>query len=136
MAREKIAASNPTLPNAEQVARQVGVGAVIFNDLKNRRTRDVKFDLETILNPYGETGPYMQYTHARCASVLAAAPMPPGGEEVDYTLLSEPEERALVRKLAAYPEALTAARVTLTAAVRIVLRNGLQLLGVQTPDAM
>jgi arginyl-tRNA synthetase len=182
MAREKIAASNPTLPDAEQVARQVGVGAVIFNDLKNRRTRDVKFDLETILNPYGETGPYMQYTHARCASVLAAAPMPPGGEEVDYTLLSEPEERALVRKLAAYPEAvaaaaqewepslvaqhllsiaadfnsywtrgnkdrtvrilqpeareLTAARVTLTAAVRIVLRNGLQLLGVQTPDAM
>lgn len=182
MAREKIAASNPTLANAEQVARQVGVGAVIFNDLKNRRTRDVKFDLETILNPYGETGPYMQYTHARCASVLAAAPMSPGGAEVDYTLLNEPEERALVRKLAAYsdavaaaaqewepslvaqhllsiaadfnsywtrgnkdrtvrilqPEAraLTTARVTLTAAVRIVLRNGLQLLGVQTPDAM
>lgn len=182
MAREKIAASNPTLANAEQVAHQVGVGAVIFNDLKNRRTRDVKFDLETILNPYGETGPYMQYTHARCASVLAAAPMSPGGEEVDYTLLNEPEERALVRKLAAYPEAvaaaaqewepalvaqhllsiaadfnsywtrgnkdrtvrilqpqaraLTTARVTLTAAVRIVLRNGLQLLGVQTPDAM
>src|SRR5262249_60768883 len=109
MAREKIAASTPTLANAEQVARQVGVGAVIFNDLKNRRARDVKFDLETILNPYGETGPYMQYTHARCASVLAAAPMPPGGAEVDYTLLSAPEERALVRKLAAYPEAVAEA---------------------------
>ena len=182
MARDKIATSNATLPNAEEVARQVGVGAVVFNDLKNRRTRDVKFDLETILNPYGETGPYMQYTHARCASVLAAAPLPPGGAEVDYTLLSEPEERALVRKLAAYPEAvaeaarewepsliaqhllsiaadfnsywtrgtkdrtvrilqpedraLTAARVTLTAAVRCVLQNGLQLLGVATPDAM
>jgi arginyl-tRNA synthetase len=182
MARDKIATSNTTLPNAEEVARQVGVGAVVFNDLKNRRTRDVKFDLETILNPYGETGPYMQYTHARCASVLAAAPLPPGGAEVDYTLLSEPEERALVRKLAAYPEAvaaaarewepsliaqhllsiaadfnsywtrgtkdrtvrilqpedraLTAARVTLTAAVRCVLQNGLQLLGVATPDAM
>ncbi len=182
MAREKIAASNPTLPNAEQVARQVGVGAVVFNDLKNRRARDVKFDLEAILNPYGETGPYMQYTHARCASVLAAAPMAPGGKDVDYTLLSEPEERALVRKLAAYPEAvaaaarewepslvaqqllsiaadfnsywtrgnkdrtirilqpeagaLTAARVTLTAAVRNVLQHGLQLLGVPTPDAM
>ena len=182
MARDKIATSNATLPNAEEVARQVGVGAVVFNDLKNRRTRDVKFDLETILNPYGETGPYMQYTHARCASVLAAAPLPPGGAEVDYTLLSEPEERALVRKLAAYPEAvvaaarewepsliaqhllsiaadfnsywtrgtkdrtvrilqpedraLTAARVTLAAAVRCVLQNGLQLLGVATPDAM
>ena len=182
MARDKIAASNTSLPNAEEVARQVGVGAVVFNDLKNRRTRDVKFDLETILNPYGETGPYMQYTHARCASVLAAAPMPPGGAEIDYTLLSEPEERALVRKLLGYPEAvaeaarewepsllaqhllsiaadfnsywtrgnkdrtvrilrpedraLTAARVTLTAAVRCVLQNGLQLLGVSTPDAM
>jgi arginyl-tRNA synthetase len=182
MARDKIAASNATLPNVEEVARQVGVGAVVFNDLKNRRTRDIKFDLETILNPYGETGPYMQYTHARCASVLAAAPMPPGGAEIDYTLLSEPEERALVRKLAAYPEAvaeaarewepsliaqhllsiaadfnsywtrgtkdrtvrilqpedraLTAARVTLTVAVRCVLQNGLQLLGVATPDAM
>src|SRR5262249_43329242 len=109
MARDKIATSNATLPNAEEVARQVGVGAVVFNDLKNRRTRDVKFDLETILNPYGATGAYMQYTHARCASVLAAAPLSPGGAEVDYTLLSEPEERALVRQLAAYPEAVAAA---------------------------
>ncbi len=182
MAREKIATSNADLPHAEEVARQVGVGAVVFNDLKNRRTRDVKFDLEAILNPHGETGPYMQYTHARCVSVLAAAPLAPGGEDIDYTLLSEPEERALVRKLAAYPEtvaeaarewepslvaqhllsiaadfnsywtrgnkdrtvrilqpeakALTAARVTLTAAVRHVLHHGLQLLGVPTPDAM
>ena len=106
MAREKIAVSNPSLPDAEAVARQVGVGAVVFDDFKNRRARDVKFDLEAILNPYGETGPYMQYTQARCASVLAAAPMAPGGEDVDYTLLGEPEERALVRKLAAYPEAV------------------------------
>jgi arginyl-tRNA synthetase len=181
MARDKIAESNPTLPDKDRVACQVGVGAVVFNDLKNRRVRDVKFDKEAILNPYGETGPYMQYAQARCASVLAAAPMPPG-EHVDYALLREPEERALVRKLASYPAAvaqaaqewepsvvaqhllalasdfssywargnkdaalrilrqdapaLTAARVTLTAAVRLVLRNGLQLLGVPTPDAM
>ncbi|MGE3538903.1 MAG: arginine--tRNA ligase [Candidatus Tectimicrobiota bacterium] len=182
MAREKIAASNPDLVNAEDVARQVGIGAVVFNDLKHRRTRDVKFDLETILNPYGETGPYMQYTQARCASVLAAAPAAWHAMAVDYTLLQEPEERALVRKLAAYPDAVaeaarewepslvaqhllaiaadfngywtrgnkersirilqpeaaavTAARLALTEAVRIVLRNGLQLLGVPAPDAM
>ena len=74
MAREKTAVSNPDLPDAESVARQVGVGAVVFNDLKNRRTRDVKFDQEAILNPQGETGPYMQYTQARCASVMDAAP--------------------------------------------------------------
>lgn len=181
MARQKIAASNPDLPDADKVARQVGVGAVVFNDLKTKRIRDVKFDQEAILNPQGETGPYMQYTQARCTSVLNAAPMAPGGE-VDYRLLSEPEERALIRKLGLYPEAvaeaarewepalvaqhllaiaadfnsywtrgnkdhairilrpdamaLTAARVTLTAAVRTVLRNGLHLLGVPTPDAM
>jgi arginyl-tRNA synthetase len=181
MARDKITESNPTLPDKDQVARQVGVGAVVFNDLKNRRVRDVKFDKEAILNPYGETGPYMQYAHARCTSVLAAASMVPG-EGVEYTRLREPEERALVRKLASYPEAvaqaaqewepsivaqhllaiasdfnaywargnkdatvrilrqdartLTAARVALTAAVRVVLRNGLHLLGVPTPDAM
>jgi arginyl-tRNA synthetase len=181
MARQKIAESNPELPNADDVARQVGVGAVVFNDLRHRRVRDVKFDQEAILNPYGETGPYMQYTHARCASVLTASGLTPG-EAVDYTLLCEPEERALVRKLVAYPEVvaqaaqewepsivaqhllalaadfnsywargnkdhrvrilrqdapeLTAARVALTAALRVVLRNGLRLLGVPTPDAM
>lgn len=181
MAREKMAVSNPDLPDAESVARQVGVGAVVFNDLKNRRTRDVKFDQEAILNPQGETGPYMQYTQARCASVLEAAPQVVDNEPL-YELLQLPEERALVRKLAAYPAAvaeaartwepsvvaqhlldvaaefngywtrgnkdaslrilrpdaaeLTTARVALTAAVRTVLRNGLKLLGVPTPDAM
>jgi arginyl-tRNA synthetase len=181
MARQKIAESNPDLSNADEVARQVGVGAVVFNDLRHRRVRDVKFDQEAILNPYGETGPYMQYTHARCASVLTASGLTPG-EAVDYTLLCEPEERALVRKLVTYPEVvaqaaqewepsivthhllalaadfnsywargnkdhrvrilrqdapeLTAARVALTAALRVVLRNGLRLLGVPTPDAM
>ena len=143
--------------------------------------QDVKFDEEAILNPYGETGPYMQYAHARCSSVLWLAALRPGGRGW-ITRLQVPEERALVRKLASYPEAVahaaqewepsmlaqhllaiasdfnsywargnkehtlrilreeapapTAARVTLTAAVRIVLRNGLQLLGVPTPDEM
>jgi arginyl-tRNA synthetase len=111
MAREKMAVSNPDLPDAELVARLVGVGAVIFNDLKNRRTRDVKFDQEAILNPQGETGPYMQYTQARCASVLAAAPDTAGVEPL-YELLQQPEERALVRKLAAYPDAVAEAART------------------------
>ncbi|WP_089721994.1 arginine--tRNA ligase, partial [Candidatus Entotheonella palauensis] len=88
MARQKIAESNPDLPNPDDVARQVGVGAVVFNDLRHRRVRDVKFDREAILNPHGETGPYMQYAHARCASVLAAAGLTPG-EGVDYTQLRE-----------------------------------------------
>ncbi len=181
VARQKIAESNPNLPNPDEVARQVGVGAIVFNDLRHRRARDVKFDQEAILNPHGETGPYMQYAQARCASVLAASGLTPG-EQADYTLLCEPEERALVRKLATYPAVVaeaarewepsiisqhlldlaadfnrywargnqdqtlrilrqdapdvTAARVALTAALRVVLRNGLHLLGVPTPDAM
>ena len=110
VAREKMAASNPDLPNAEEVARQVGVGAIVFNDLKNRRTRDVKFDQEAILNPQGETGPYMQYTQARCASVLATAQAV--SAEPLYELLQRPEERALVRKLAAYPAAVAEAART------------------------
>ena len=84
---------------------------MIFNDLKNRRTRDVKFDQEAILNPQGETGPYMQYTQARCASVLAGAPETAGVEPL-YELLQQPEERALVRKLAAYPAAVAEAART------------------------
>ncbi|WP_067927136.1 arginine--tRNA ligase [Alicyclobacillus shizuokensis] len=64
---------NPSLPNKEQVARDVGIGAVIFNDLKNYRLHEVDFRFEDVLNFDGETGPYVQYTHARACSVLRKA---------------------------------------------------------------
>lgn len=71
--RQIIAEKNPELPDADQVAEQVGVSAVVFNDLKNSRIKDVKFDWETMLNFEGETGPYVQYACARLSSILRKA---------------------------------------------------------------
>ncbi len=64
---------NPSLANAEQIAEQVGIGAVVFNDLKRERVKDVEFVWEEVLSFEGETGPYVQYTHARLASILRKA---------------------------------------------------------------
>ncbi len=62
---------NPELEQKEQVAAAVGIGAIIFGDLKNNRVNEVDFSLEEALNFDGETGPYVQYTYARTQSVLA-----------------------------------------------------------------
>ncbi|WP_114572014.1 arginine--tRNA ligase [Exiguobacterium flavidum] len=70
VAKQNIAEKNPNLANAEQTARQVGVGAVIFHDLKNERMNNIEFDLEQMLKFEGETGPYVQYTNARANSLL------------------------------------------------------------------
>ncbi|MDP3059011.1 MAG: arginine--tRNA ligase, partial [bacterium] len=67
---EVIAAKNPLLAQRDDVARQVGIGAIVFGDLKNGRVKDVTFDWEDVLNFDGETGPYLQYTHARANAVL------------------------------------------------------------------
>ena len=64
---------NPNLENKEEIAKQVGIGAVIFNDLYNTRIKDVVFSWERMLNFDGETGPYVQYTHARACSILKRA---------------------------------------------------------------
>ena len=64
---------NPDLENLEEVARQVGVGAVVFHDLFNNRIKDVTFSWDNVLNFDGETGPYVQYTFARASSVLRKA---------------------------------------------------------------
>ncbi|CAI6087508.1 arginine--tRNA ligase [Cohnella sp. JJ-181] len=69
-AREIIAAKNPDLPDRDRVADAVGVGAVVFGDLKNRRLLSVDFKLEEVVSFEGETGPYVQYTYARIASLL------------------------------------------------------------------
>ena len=70
LARKYIEERNADLDNKDEVSRQIGVGAVIFNDLKNYRTNDIEFNLEDILKFEGETGPYIQYTYARIQSLL------------------------------------------------------------------
>ncbi|MFJ7666565.1 arginine--tRNA ligase [Lysinibacillus sp. NPDC097195] len=72
-AKHNIEMKNPQLQNKEEVAKQVGVGAVIFNDLKNDRLHDIDFSIEQMLHFEGETGPYIQYTYARIHSILAKA---------------------------------------------------------------
>ena len=70
LALRTIEEKNPELENKRSVAEAVGVGSVIFNDLKNYRTRDITFDWDEILNFNGETGVYVQYTYARACSLL------------------------------------------------------------------
>jgi arginyl-tRNA synthetase len=73
MARHNIEEKNPNLTNKVAVAKQVGVGAVMFHDLKNFRMNDIEFSLEEMLRFEGETGPYVQYTYARACSILRKA---------------------------------------------------------------
>ena len=94
-----IDAKNPELKDKEQIARAVGIGAVVFNDLKRQRTKDVDFDWDQVLSFEGETGPYLQYAHVRLCSILRKYGKPVS-TEVDFAILSEPEEFALAKALA------------------------------------
>ncbi len=73
LAQKQIEQKNPDLANKHQVAHDVGVGAVIFHDLKNERTENFDFDLDEVVRFEGDTGPYVQYTNARAQSVLRKA---------------------------------------------------------------
>jgi len=93
---------NPNLANKEQVAEQVGIGAVIFNDLYNNRIKDIEFSWERMLNFEGETGPYVQYTHARCNSVLNKADV--DFMSADASVLCNDDEFELIKTLYTFPE--------------------------------
>lgn len=104
LTRRIITDKNPDLPNRDQIAREVGIGAIIFADLDSKRVRDIAFDWEEVLNFNGETGPYVQYTHARYCSVLRryAGPLPP--RDVNFELLNETEAVEVVKCLARFPD--------------------------------
>lgn len=95
---------NPNLPNKEEVAKQVGIGAVIFNDLYNNRIKDVVFSWSRMLNFDGETGPYVQYTHARACSLINKVC---GSEEidknVDFSLLNDEASVEVCKLIEMYP---------------------------------
>ena len=90
---------NPNLENKEEVAKKVGLGAVIFNDLYNSRIKDELFDWDTMLNFNGETGPYLQYTYVRTNSVLEKANEIPELSTVDATLLNDNASINLIKEL-------------------------------------
>jgi arginyl-tRNA synthetase len=181
LARQKIAEKNPNLNKIDDVAQMIGVGAVIFSQLSVRRQKDVNFDWDEVLSFEGETGPYLQYTHARLCSLerMYGKAISP---EIDYRLLNHDEERLVIETVAEFEEAIreaarlydpncistyllrlasafnkfyqrkdstgrtdkiisddparSAARMALVYSVRVVMNEGLNLLGLRAPDEM
>ena len=161
---------------ADKLAEAVGVGAIIFTEFMQRRQRDVIFTWDKALNMQGESGPYLQYTHARLSSVIRKAGI--DTSNANLSRLTSPLERNVMLRLGNYPTTirqstdenepsiiaeylldlcsefnkmyadkqghaiisddteLSAARVQLVEATRNTLANGLQLLGLQTPERM
>ncbi|KRN31561.1 arginine--tRNA ligase [Liquorilactobacillus mali] len=105
LAEKQIAEKNPDLNNKKEVADQVGVGAVIFHDLKNERMNNFDFDLEEVVRFEGETGPYVQYSHARAMSILRKANNPKLTAEMTYQLDDE-DSWEVITKIAAFPDVI------------------------------
>ncbi|WP_218092414.1 arginine--tRNA ligase [Paenibacillus solanacearum] len=174
--REIIEEKNPNMENKDEVARKVGVGAIIFNDLSNNRIKDIVFSWEEALNFEGETGPYVQYTHARACSVLRKAgdgADKPDASAIDAAQLTNAEAQGVVRELYLFKErveqamlklepsivsrylvdlaqsfnrfyhecpilvddpGVRSARLALVQSVRVTLKNGLRLIGLDAPE--
>lgn len=171
LALKNIEEKNPNLENKEVVANQVGVGAIIFHDLKNYRLNDIEFSLEDMLRFEGETGPYVQYTHARAASLLKKGNYQ--YEKVQQLRIHDKEAWPIIKLLLSFPEVIDKAmndydpsqiakflldisksfnkyyatvkileedqlfsRLSLVCSVKVVLKEGLRLLGIQAPEQM
>ena len=113
---EIINQKNPDLADKEEVASAVGVGAVVFHDLSNNRIKDVNFMWDEVLNFDGNTGPYVQYTYARCSGILekAANEGITGSGELCIT---DDTESALIKTLKIFPEKVEQARSDLEPSV-------------------
>lgn len=105
-AQEIIEQKNPDLEDKEEVAKKVGIGAVIFNDMSASRIKDEIFDWNTILNFQGETGPYVQYTYVRTKSVLEKAGYLPKIEEVKVENLADEYSLAILKLIYNFEDVL------------------------------
>ena len=174
-ARQVLEAKGKTGEEAEKIASSVGIGAVIFNDLKNNRIKDEIFDLDEMLKFEGETGPYVQYTYVRTNSIMKKAGIELQDKDIDLNVLQAKEEIELVKLLAnrknivkeaakenepsiltryiidvassfskyynecqiiVEDEKLKYARLALVKATGYVLKNGLEMLGINAPEKM
>ena len=174
-AKKIIENKNPELENKDEVAKKVGIGAVIFNDLSNSRIKDEIFDWDTLLNFQGETGPYVQYIYVRTKSILEKAGYIPEIKDVDGTALqdeasikvlkllynfgdivlqsAEKNEPSIVarylidlsqsfsnfytvNKVITEDKKTQDARLYLTYACGLVIKTGMELLGIKMPDKM
>lgn len=100
LAENNIAEKNPSLENATETAKAVGVGAVIFHDLKNDRMNSIEFSLDEMLTFEGETGPYVQYTHARAQSLLRKA----GDTDTTFDGLDDVDSWEVIKELQKFPD--------------------------------
>ncbi len=170
---EVIENKNPNLENKEDVAKKVGMGAILYTFLKNNREKDVVFTWEDALNFDGDSGPYVQYTYVRGKSILRKAGNVPDNADLSY--LSTDDEFQLVKLLGAFKDSIREAvdryepfvvirhiteiakaynkfynthpilnaednvknaRLQLTKAVGTVIKTGLGLVGIDTPENM
>ncbi len=170
--KKGIEEKNPGLENKDEVAHQVGVGAVIFHDLKNDRMNMFDFNLNDIIQFEGETGPYVQYTRSRCESILSKADW--SVEDFKPGSLNDVDSWEVVKALDNFPNKVVEAyqkyepsvmakylidlaqkfnkyyskhkiladdvekeaRLSLVYSVSVVIKEGLRLLGIQSPDMM
>jgi arginyl-tRNA synthetase len=109
-AKEAIHAKNPNLKNQDEVAKAVGVGAIIFNDLKNEKHLDVDFNLSNMLKFEGQTGPYLQYSGVRIESILKDQILKP--ELLDPKYLAEDHYFEVIKLLAQFPSVVLRAKET------------------------
>ena len=97
---------NPNLENKEEIAKKIGIGAVIFNDLYNSRIKDEIFDWDTMLNFNGETGPYIQYIYVRTKSLLDKAGYIPKIEEIDFSKLTDINSSRVIKLIYGFSDSV------------------------------
>lgn len=105
-AKEIITTKNPKLENKDEVAKKVGIAAIIFNTLSTTNNKDQIFDWNTALNFQGETGPYIQYTYVRTKSVLEKVGKIPTVSEIDFSTLTDDSSIKVLKSLYAFKETL------------------------------
>lgn len=105
-----ISSKNPNLANKGEVAIKIGVGAIIFNDLKNERHLNIDFNLENMLKFEGQTGPYLQYSGVRINSILRANEL--SINDIDYTVYETDEYYNIIKYLGTFKENIERAKTT------------------------
>lgn len=172
LAKKIIQEKSPHLKNKDKIAQAIGVGAIVFGDLSNDRSKDIIFDIEKFTSFEGETGPYLQYTYARLCSILRKKKLQ--NTDVDYSLYDK-EEQEIIKQMGRFGGILAGAakqykphilarylldlaqqinsyyvshpvlqdnkhlekaRLALVTGAKIVLGNGLRLLGIAPLDVM